>query len=126
MKYTSLILCFFLMGTVVSCKTEEQKAQEQSESLTDQQNRLVEKIRAMGTPNTSWSDEDLDSYGVLLDRLESVENQLENYDGTHGITITGGDNDNVIAVLRSRLETVRTLKADAAKRAKKVVEVPQP
>ncbi len=115
LKILNVLLCIVLLGTFTACdhKTDEEQAQDQASVLVDEQNSIANQLRTMGTPRVTWSDSRLNEYENLIDRLQSVEEDLGNLNGTNGISIYG-NNQHTIPAMRAVLASVRARKTSGS------------
>ena len=97
------------MALVACGKTEEQKNQDHAKDLIEEQHKLVADLSA-ATPDSNWSDAELNAYEGKLNRLQQVESDLASLNGKDGISIYGGNNAELIQQRRDQLRSVRTVK----------------
>ena len=60
MKALHIIFSVVMVFSFVACNSDEEKAQSRAESLINQQNGIAQEINSMGTPSSSWSEQELD------------------------------------------------------------------
>jgi hypothetical protein len=95
------------LGLVACGKSDEKKAQDHASDLVTDHNSLKDQLTAMGIPSASWSDEKLNSYESMLNRLEQDEVQLNQANGSNGVIVFNGDNSAAIAANRALLAEAR-------------------
>jgi len=109
-----LVQVFVLMAVVLvlgACgKSDEQKAQDRAQDLTQEQNSLSSYFNSAGLPSSTWSDQQLNDYEAKLNRLEQVESQLRDASGHDGVVIYGGNNGSQIEIRRAALDLARETK----------------
>lgn len=105
--------CFLAMG--IGCAQPPSQTKELADDTVDQIKTTSASVDAMGTPNASWSDADLDKLKALLNDLQKQTTQARTYTGKVGSIIeksVGFDRiDRSVNAKKLSLEQVRTEKS---------------
>jgi uncharacterized lipoprotein len=109
--FLQIFLLVAVVLTLGACgKSDEQKAQDHAQDLTQEQNSLANYFNTAGVPSSTWTDQQLNDYEAKLNRLEKVDADLHDSSGHDGVVIFGGDNTTQIENRRLWLTMARDSK----------------
>ncbi len=112
-KLLHVLMITLLSITLISCgETDEEKLEKKADNLVEEYNDLADDL-SNNNPDLSWSDDELDSYLIKVNRLESVYDELIQLDAdNYNLTIYGGHNTNWFVSYRRTL--ANAVKAEKA------------
>jgi hypothetical protein len=107
----SALLIFSL---VASGQSSDQRAHGRAANLLEQHNSLAADLTFTGSPTAHWNKDEINTYEIKINTLESIELELTGLHAAYGIEINSADNSSFISNARIAIAKARTAKSERA------------